>query len=62
MIGSRPPTLSNKTNMHYTNAFIHEVLRKANLVPLNMARTARKDTTLGGYFIPKVKKNIVFIV
>lgn len=53
VIGSRPPTLSDKTNMHYTNAFIHEVLRKANLVPLNMARTARKDTTLGGYFIPK---------
>uniref|UniRef100_A0A673GI30 Cytochrome P450, family 2, subfamily AD, polypeptide 6 n=1 Tax=Sinocyclocheilus rhinocerous TaxID=307959 RepID=A0A673GI30_9TELE len=53
VIGSRPPTMSDKANMHYTNAFIHEVLRKANLVPLNMARTARKDTNLGGYFIPK---------
>ncbi|XP_016311625.1 cytochrome P450 2AD6 [Sinocyclocheilus anshuiensis] len=53
VIGSRPPTMSDKANMHYTNAFIHEVLRKANLVPLSMARTVRKDTDLGGYFIPK---------
>ncbi|XP_077077211.1 cytochrome P450 2AD6 [Siphateles boraxobius] len=53
VIGSRPPTMSDKANMPYTNAFIHEVLRKSNLVPLNMARTARKDTTLGGYLIPK---------
>lgn len=56
VIGSRPPIMFDKANMHYTNAFIHEVLRKANLVPLNMARTARKDTILGGYFIPKVKE------
>ncbi|XP_016404343.1 cytochrome P450 2J2-like [Sinocyclocheilus rhinocerous] len=53
VIGSRPPTMFDKANMHYINAFIHEVLRKPNLVPLNMARTARKNTTLGGYFIPK---------
>ncbi|KAG1964368.1 cytochrome P450 2AD6 [Pimephales promelas] len=53
VIGSRPPTMSDKANMPYTNAFIHEVLRKANLVPLNMARNARKDTTIGGYLIPK---------
>uniref|UniRef100_A0A672RAH3 Cytochrome P450, family 2, subfamily AD, polypeptide 6 n=1 Tax=Sinocyclocheilus grahami TaxID=75366 RepID=A0A672RAH3_SINGR len=56
VIGSRPPTMFDKANMHYTNAFIHEVLRKANLVPLNMARTARKNTTLVGYFIPKLKE------
>ncbi|TRY57094.1 hypothetical protein DNTS_023975, partial [Danionella cerebrum] len=53
VIGSRPPLLSDKANMHYMNAFFHEVLRKSNLVPLNMARVTRKDTTLGGYFIPK---------
>ncbi|XP_051581259.1 cytochrome P450 2J2 [Myxocyprinus asiaticus] len=53
VIGSRLPTMADKANMHYTNAFIHEVLRKANLVPINMSRMARKDTTLSGYFIPK---------
>lgn len=53
VIGSRLPSMSDKANMHYLNAFIHEVLRRANLVPLNMARVAKKDTTLGGYFITK---------
>ncbi|XP_067272971.1 cytochrome P450 2AD6 [Pseudorasbora parva] len=53
VIGSRPPTMTDKANMPYTNAFIHEVLRKANIVPINMSRVARKDTTLGGYLIPK---------
>jgi len=61
VIGSRPPTMSDKANMPYTNAFIHEVLRKANLVPLNMARNARKDTTIGGYLIPKVKADYCVI-
>lgn len=66
VIGSRLPTMADKANMPYTNAVIHEILRKANLVPLNMSRVARQDTTVGGYFIPKVnsttgKLNISFL-
>ncbi|KAA0708663.1 Cytochrome P450 2J2 [Triplophysa tibetana] len=53
VIGSRLPTAADKANMPYTNAVIHEVLRKANIVPLNMSRVARQDTTVAGYFIPK---------
>lgn len=53
VIGSRLPSLADRANMHYTNAFIHEVLRKANLVPINMTRLTKQDTTVDGYFIPK---------
>ncbi|NXM00678.1 CP2J6 protein, partial [Tyrannus savana] len=37
----------------YTNAVIHEVQRKANIIPFNVPRMAVKDTTLDGFFIPK---------
>ncbi|XP_030627994.1 cytochrome P450 2J3 [Chanos chanos] len=50
---SRQPTMADRPNMPYTNAVIHEVHRIGNLAPLNMPRMARKDTTLGGYFLPK---------
>ncbi|KAG9282738.1 cytochrome P450 2J2-like [Astyanax mexicanus] len=50
---SRLPTLADKANMPYTNAVLHEVQRKGNLVPLNMSRVTIKNSTLGGYFIPK---------
>ncbi|XP_062337489.1 cytochrome P450 2J2-like [Osmerus eperlanus] len=50
---SRQPCLTDKINMPYTEAVIHETLRVANLVPLNLNRMASKDTTLGGYFIPQ---------
>ncbi|XP_017543781.1 cytochrome P450 2J2-like [Pygocentrus nattereri] len=46
-------TLADKASMPYTNAVLHEVHRKGNIVPLNMSRVAIKDTTLGSYFIPK---------
>lgn len=51
---SRLPTLTDRASMPYTNAVLHEVQRKANIVPLNMSRVATKNTTLGGYFISKV--------
>lgn len=58
MIGQiRFPTMADKANMHYTNAVLHEVQRKGDIVPLNMSRVATKDTALGGYLVPKVRKN-----
>ncbi|MEQ2234149.1 hypothetical protein ILYODFUR_029029 [Ilyodon furcidens] len=50
---SRQPFVSDRDNMPYTNAVIHEIQRMGNIVPLNLARVANKDTTLDKYSIPK---------
>ncbi|XP_063057368.1 cytochrome P450 2J2-like [Engraulis encrasicolus] len=50
---SRPPSMADKASMPYTEAVIHEIQRIGNIVPINGLRLAGKDTTLGGYFIPK---------
>uniref|UniRef100_A0A8P4GGX3 Uncharacterized protein n=1 Tax=Dicentrarchus labrax TaxID=13489 RepID=A0A8P4GGX3_DICLA len=50
---TRQPTMADRPNMPYTDAVIHEIQRMGNVVPLNGFRVAAKDTTLGGYFIPK---------
>uniref|UniRef100_A0A8C5DIJ0 Cytochrome P450 2J6-like n=2 Tax=Gouania willdenowi TaxID=441366 RepID=A0A8C5DIJ0_GOUWI len=50
---SRQPAMADRPNLPYTDAVIHEVQRMGNIVPLNGFRVASKDTTLGGYFIPK---------
>ncbi|XP_027766991.1 cytochrome P450 2J3-like [Empidonax traillii] len=50
---ARQPVLEDRNNMPYTNAVIHEVQTKANIVPFNVPRMAAKDTNLDGFFIPK---------
>ncbi|CAG01689.1 unnamed protein product, partial [Tetraodon nigroviridis] len=50
---SRQPTMADRSNLPYTDAVIHEIQRIGNIVPLNGFRKAARDTTLGGYFIPK---------
>ncbi|XP_036376773.1 cytochrome P450 2J6-like [Megalops cyprinoides] len=49
----RQPFMADRANMPYTDAVIHEIQRMGNIVPLNVPRTAIKDTTLGEYTIPK---------
>ncbi|XP_015253796.1 PREDICTED: cytochrome P450 2J6-like [Cyprinodon variegatus] len=49
----RQPTMADRSNMPFTDAVIHEIQRMGNIVPLNGLRMAARDTTLGGYFIPK---------
>ncbi|XP_039567559.1 cytochrome P450 2J2-like [Passer montanus] len=50
---ARPPALEDRNNLHYTNAAIHEVQRKGNVIPFNVPRMASEDTYVDGYYIPK---------
>uniref|UniRef100_H0ZHH8 CP2J2 protein n=1 Tax=Taeniopygia guttata TaxID=59729 RepID=H0ZHH8_TAEGU len=50
---ARPPALEDRNNLHYTNAVIHEVQRKGNVIPFNVPRMASEDTYVDGYYIPK---------
>ncbi|NXK50971.1 CP2J2 protein, partial [Chauna torquata] len=50
---SRQPALEDRNNMPYTNAVIHEVQRKSNVIPFNVPRLTVKDTVLAGFHLPK---------
>ncbi|XP_030642008.1 cytochrome P450 2J6 isoform X2 [Chanos chanos] len=50
---SRQPTMEDRINLPYTYAVIHEIQRFANIVTFTPPRVANKDTTIGGYHIPK---------
>jgi cytochrome P450 family 2 subfamily J len=50
---SRLPCLSDRPNMPYTEAVIHEVLRYSSFVPLGVVHNTNKEVQIGGYTIPK---------
>ncbi|NXN28555.1 CP2J2 protein, partial [Nycticryphes semicollaris] len=50
---AQQPSLEDRNNLPYTNAVIHEVQRKGNIIPFNVPRLAVKDTVLDGFLIPK---------
>ncbi|XP_059366596.1 cytochrome P450 2J2-like isoform X2 [Carassius carassius] len=51
--GSRQPSLSDRDNMPYTNAVIHEIQRIGNIIPMNVPRVTVEDIQIGKYSIPK---------
>ncbi|XP_051803090.1 cytochrome P450 2J4-like isoform X7 [Acanthochromis polyacanthus] len=50
---SRQPSMTDRENMPYTDAVIHEIQRMGNILPFNVGRVASRDTTLDKYTIPK---------
>nr|XP_004554898.1 cytochrome P450 2J2 [Maylandia zebra]XP_024654452.1 cytochrome P450 2J2-like [Maylandia zebra] len=50
---SRQPSMSDRENMPYTNAVIHEIQRMGNILPLSLSHMTNKDTILDKYTIPK---------
>uniref|UniRef100_A0A914XWA6 Cytochrome P450 n=1 Tax=Panagrolaimus superbus TaxID=310955 RepID=A0A914XWA6_9BILA len=50
--------LADKNSLVYVNAFINEVQRSVNLLPLNLLHKTLKDVEIGDYFI---KKNTVVV-
>ena len=52
-IGDRPPRLSDRTSLHYTEAAILETLRYSSILPLSLPHKAIIDTQIGGFDIPR---------
>jgi len=57
---SRQPSMTDRENMPYTDAVIHEIQRMGNIIPLNLAHMASRDTPLDKYSIPKVDNSFCF--
>ncbi|NWW51816.1 CP2J2 protein, partial [Pedionomus torquatus] len=50
---AQQPSLQDRDNLPYTNAVIHEVQRKSNIIPFNVPRLTVKDTVVDGFLLPK---------
>ncbi|XP_056397466.1 cytochrome P450 2F2-like [Hyla sarda] len=57
VIGQRPPTYEDRHYMPYTAAFINEVLRYADVIPLSLPHKLTADTQIGNY---RFKKGTAF--
>ncbi|XP_008107574.1 cytochrome P450 2J2 isoform X2 [Anolis carolinensis] len=50
---SRPPAMTDRDNLPYTNAVIHEIQRISNILPLNVPRLTTNNTEIAGFHLPK---------
>uniref|UniRef100_A0A8C5WMJ6 unspecific monooxygenase n=1 Tax=Leptobrachium leishanense TaxID=445787 RepID=A0A8C5WMJ6_9ANUR len=50
---TREPSVDDRNNTPYLNAFIHEVQRFSDVLPMGVARRATKDLNFRGYLIPE---------
>jgi methyl farnesoate epoxidase / farnesoate epoxidase len=53
VVGNRLPKLSDRKQLRFTDAVIHEVQRLANVAPLGIAHRALESLTVGEFVIPK---------
>ncbi|XP_029103965.1 cytochrome P450 2K1-like isoform X1 [Scleropages formosus] len=49
----RPPRSEDRKSMPYTDAVVHEIQRFGNVVPSNLLRQTKHDTTFRDYHLPK---------
>uniref|UniRef100_A0A674I5H1 Unspecific monooxygenase n=1 Tax=Terrapene triunguis TaxID=2587831 RepID=A0A674I5H1_9SAUR len=52
-IGLRSPRFDDRKELHYTEAFISEILRHTSFIPFTIPHRATKETILNGYLIPQ---------
>uniref|UniRef100_A0A8C0IXW1 Unspecific monooxygenase n=1 Tax=Chelonoidis abingdonii TaxID=106734 RepID=A0A8C0IXW1_CHEAB len=52
-IGLRSPRFDDRKDLHYTEAFISEILRHTSFIPFTIPHRATKETILSGYLIPQ---------
>ncbi|XP_068105596.1 cytochrome P450 2F2-like [Hyperolius riggenbachi] len=50
---NRPPSIADRSNLPYTEAAIHEIVRFCDFMPTSLPRCTAKDTRFRGYLIPK---------
>ena len=51
--GERPPRLTDRPQMPYTEAFLMETQRMANIAPTGLEHVTREEIQLGGYTVPR---------
>ena len=52
VIGTRTPSMADKVNLPYVEAFINEIHRIVSVVPLGVPHSVTKDCKFRGYDIP----------
>ncbi|XP_032094910.1 cytochrome P450 2C5-like [Thamnophis elegans] len=50
---NRAPSMEDRMKLHYTNAFIHEILRIPHFTNENFPRMTTRDVNFRGHFIPQ---------
>uniref|UniRef100_A0A8C3RXZ0 Cytochrome P450 1A n=1 Tax=Chelydra serpentina TaxID=8475 RepID=A0A8C3RXZ0_CHESE len=52
-IGLRSPRFNDRKDLHYTEAFISEILRHTSFIPFTIPHRSMKETIINGYLIPQ---------